>query len=332
MKIAYLGSGSWGFCLSFLLASKGYSITSWTTKKELAADLNAFKEHPFLPGHKALKNMHFTTDLNEALNGADLIVESVTSAGLRPVFEQVKSIKIPDCPIILTSKGIEQNTGLILPEVIVEIFGENLRKQVGLLSGPSYAAEVIRGLPTAVVGSAFDEKLMLKFCEIFTTPTFRVYPNDDILGVSYGGSLKNIIAIACGISEGLGAGFSAKASLMTRGLHEIGKLAITKGAKAETISGLSGMGDLCVTCSSVMSRNYRFGYLLAQGLSPEEAKDKIQMVVEGAYTCISALQIAKQVNVEMPIAETVHKIIYESMQPKDAVSYLMQRQIKREHQ
>ncbi len=331
MKIAVLGTGSWGFCLASLLAEKGYEVISWTTKLSLRDDLAAFKEHPFLPGAKAHKNMSFTTDLSVALDGIDMLVESVTSAGLRPVFSQIKEIKTIDCPIILTSKGIEQNTGLILPEVAIEVLGEKIRSQVGFLSGPSYAAEVVRSLPTSVVGSAFNPDTMKILCETFTTPFFRVYPNSDILGVSYGGALKNIIAIACGISEGLGAGNSAKAALMTRGLHEIKKLAVAKGAKQETIHGLSGMGDLCVTCSSVMSRNYRFGYLLAQGLSPKEAKEKIQMVVEGAYTCISALQTAKNSNIAMPIAEMVYKIIYEELPLQQAVSQLMQREIKEEH-
>ncbi|HRD56171.1 MAG TPA: NAD(P)H-dependent glycerol-3-phosphate dehydrogenase [Parachlamydiaceae bacterium] len=331
MKISVLGTGSWGFSLASLLASKGYSVISWTTKEELAKDLNASKEHPFLKGAKIHDQMHVTTDLKEALHQADVLVESVTSAGLRPVFEQVKAIEVPNCPIILTSKGIEQGTGLILPEVIIEILGENSREKIGFLSGPSYASEVVKKLPTSVVGSSFSPNTMQIVCDLFTTKTFRVYPNSDIVGVSYGGALKNIIAIACGISEGLGLGYSAKAALMTRGLHEMRKLAIAKGAKPDTLNGLSGMGDLCVTCSSVLSRNYKFGLLLAEGLTPDEAKEKIQMVVEGAYTCISALQAAKSVKVEMPIAEAIYQIIYSKMTPSDAVSYLMEREIKKEH-
>jgi len=331
MKIGYLGAGSWGFCLASLLASKGYDVMVWTVKPDLAKQLNETREHPFLPGHQSKGKMHFTADLKEVLKHAEFLVESVTSAGIRPVFEQIKQIAIPKCPIVLTSKGIEQNTGLILPEVVIEVLGENIRSQVGFVSGPSYAAEVIRGLPTSVVASAYDPDVMKHVCEVFSTNTFRVYPNQDILGVAYGGALKNVIAIACGISEGLGLGFSAKAALMTRGLHEIRKLAVARGCKAETLNGLAGMGDLCVTCSSVMSRNYRFGYLLAQGLSTKEAQEKIQMVVEGAYTCKSALQISHQYHVQMPITEIIHKIIYEEMPPVDAVDYLMQRTVKEEH-
>jgi len=331
MKIAYLGAGAWGFCLASLLASKGYEIVSWTRNAALARQLNENNEHPHLQGHRRLDGMLFTTDLAEALSDADLIVEAVTTAGFRSVLESISQINTPHCPIVITSKGIEQNSGLILPEVAIEIFGEDVRSLIGILSGPSYAQEVIKGLPTSVVGTAYDSNTMLAICEAFTTKTFRVYPNSDIKGVAYGGALKNIIAIACGISEGLGFGYSSKAALMTRGLHEIRKLALAKGSKSETLSGLSGMGDVCLTCGSLISRNSRFGYLLAQGMTPKEAEKKIEMVVEGAYTCMSALQISRELNVSMPITEMVYKIIYEEMPPMEAVTRLMQRTIKEEH-
>lgn len=332
LKIGYLGAGSWGFCLASLLAGKKYQVTSWTTNASLAKQLNATREHPFLPGHRSEGPLHFTTDLEETLDDADFIVESVTSAGLRPVFEKIKLIKKKiTCPIVITSKGIEQNSGLILPDVAVQVLGDEVRPFIGVLTGPSFAEEVIKGLPTSVVGSGFTHEVMMDICETFTTETFRVYPNTDIYGVAFGGALKNIIAIACGISDGLGLGFSSKAALMTRGLHEIRKLALARGYRAETIYGLSGMGDLCLTCSSMISRNYRFGHLLAQGLSPKQAEEKIQMVVEGAYTCVSTLQLSLELEVIMPIAEIIYKIIYQGMMPKDAVSSLMMRPIKEEH-
>ena len=331
MKIAYLGAGAWGFCLASLLASKGYRVVSWTKNRELAEKLNSGGEHPHLAGHHPLKGMHFTTDLAEALKGAEAIVEGVTTAGLRPVFQSVKEIITPKCPIIITSKGIEQNTEMLLPEVAVQVFGEKARNTIGFLSGPSYAQEVIRNLPTSVVGTAFSQETISTVCDLFTTQSFRVYPNADIVGVAYGGALKNIIAIACGICEGLNLGNSAKAALMTRGLHEIKKLAVAKGAKPDTLTGLSGMGDVCLTCGSLLSRNCRYGYLLAQGLTPKEAEKKIEMVVEGVYSCLSALQIGKHLNIPLPITEMVYKIVYEGMNPKDAVKGLMQRTIKEEH-
>lgn len=331
-KIGYLGTGAWGYCLASLLAAKGdYELVCWTTKPDLADHLNRTREHPLLPGHCSKGNMTFTTDMSLALHDASVIVESVTSAGLRPVFQQVRSLGLPLCPIIITSKGIEQDTGKILPEVAIEVLGEQFRPLIGFLSGPSFAQEVIRGLPTSVVGTGFSLDIIQTVCEVFATPKFRIYPNTDILGVAFGGGLKNIIAIACGISDGLSLGSSSKAALMTRGLHEIRKLSVACGCKPETINGLAGMGDLCLTCSSSMSRNFRFGTLLAEGLSAEEAQKRIGMVVEGAYTCVSALQLGKQYDVELPIAESVYQIIYQSLKPLDAVKALMQRTIKEEH-
>jgi len=331
MKIGYLGTGAWGFCLASLLAKKGYEVTAWSIDKQQVEGLNQGHEHPMLQGHCPHGKMKFTTHLEEAINGVDIIVESVTSKGLRPVCESIRAIGVPKCPFIITSKGIEQNTGLILPEVALEIFGEKARPYIGAISGPSFAKDVINGLPTSVVGSGFTSEVMLQTCELFTSETFRVYPNADILGVSYGGALKNIIAIACGIAGGLNLGNSCNAALMTRGLHEIRKLAVARGCKPETLYGLSGMGDLCLTCGSIMSRNYKFGSLLAEGNTPDDAREKIGMVVEGAYTCVSALQLSQELKVSMPITEMVHKILYENFKASDAVQQLMQRAIKEEH-
>jgi glycerol-3-phosphate dehydrogenase (NAD(P)+) len=328
VKIGFLGSGSWGFCLASLLASNGHQVISWSKDESLVKKLNAGEDHPFLPHHAAKKGMRFTTDMAEALQGAELLVEAVTSAGFREVLSRVKQLK---CPLVITSKGIEQTTGEILPEVAVEIFGEAARPLIGILSGPSFAAEVVAGLPTSVVASTYNPDEMRLISEAFTNQTFRVYPNSDVKGVAFGGALKNIIAIACGISDALGLGNSTKAALMTRGLHEIRKLAVAAGCKAETLNGLSGMGDLCLTCSSTLSRNYRFGGLLAKGASPQESKNEIKMVVEGAYTCVSALELSRKYGVPMPISELVYKIIYEGVSCKEAVSMLMQRPIKEEH-
>lgn len=331
MKIALLGTGAWGYCLAYLLASNGHEIFSWSIDPALVQKLSSGEEHPFLTGYPAYPQMRFTTDLQNAVQDADLIVEAVTSAGLRDVLQKFKNTSHPTCPIVITSKGIEQNSGQILPEVAVEVLGEDYRPIVGILSGPSFAAEVIQGLPTSVVASAYSQEDMKLIAETFTNSSFRVYPNSDVNGVAFGGALKNIIAIACGISDGMSLGNSSKAALITRGLHEIRKLAIAYGCKAETINGLSGLGDLCLTCSSPLSRNYRFGQLLSEGASPQESKSRIQMVVEGAYTCVSALQLSQKANVAMPISEIVYKIIYESLPPMDAVRALMQRTIKEEH-
>lgn len=330
MKIGYLGAGAWGFSLACLLASKGYDIVSWSIVPELVKALNEGKEHPTMPGQYPVGKMHFTTSLQETLDHADILIESVTSAGLRSVCEQIKKLG-KECPFIITSKGIEQNTGLILPDVVKQVWGEETHSFIGVLSGPSFANEVIKGLPTSVACSAYDREVMMLICEIFTTPNFRIYPNADIQGVCYGGALKNIIAIACGISDGLELGNSSRAALMTRGLHEMRKLAVARGCKPETLYGLSGMGDLCVTCTSTNSRNYRFGNMIAKGMPPQEAQKKIGMVVEGSYTAISALQLSKQNNISMPISEAVYRILFENLSPFDAIHALMTRPIKEEH-
>lgn len=331
MRIAVLGAGTWGFCLASLLASKGNPVVLWTANPEFAKTLSKRREHPKLPKIQADDRVEFTSDLGHALKNTELLVESVTSKGIRPVFEQVLALGGVDCPVVVTSKGIEQNSGLLLPEVIVQVLGEKMRKHICCLSGPSHAEEVIQKLPTSVVVASYDPHLMRQIVDIFTTPFFRPYPNADINGVTFGGAMKNIIAIACGISDGLGFGDNTKAALMTRGLHEIRKLSVVKGCKPETLNGLSGMGDLCVTCLSKLSRNYMFGRLIAEGLEPQAAQEKIGMVVEGAYTCVSALQLAQKNHIEVPITQAIYSILYEGLNPRDAVKSLLQRAIKEEH-
>ncbi len=332
-NIAYFGAGTWGVCLADLLAKKGHRVSVWCRRKELADRLRATKEHPYLPGYALDEKIVFSSDMSAVLRReTDYLIESVTSSGIRPVFEAIKNVGFDNpCPIVLTSKGIEQKTGLLLSDVIIRVLGEGYREYIGSLSGPSHAEEVIKKVPTTVVCSAFRPDVTYGIQRLFTTEKFRVYPNHDLKGVEYGGAMKNIIAIACGASDGLGFGVNSKAALMTRGLHEIRKLAIAKQCRAETINGLSGMGDLCVTCFSTLSRNYRFGFLIAQGKSIEEAKREIGMVVEGAYTCMSALQIGKEVHVPLPITEAVYKVIYEKVKPMDAVRQLLEREIKEEH-
>lgn len=331
LKIGYLGTGTWGIALACILASNKHKVTMWGRSVEHVAGLKETRMHPKLPGFKAPSSIVFTHNLAEAVEDADVIIESVTSAGMRAVFADVYAIRKKMCPVVITSKGIEQNTGLLLPEVVLEILGDENKKNIGCLSGPSHAEEVIKNLPTSIVSSSYETSCAVLIKEIFTTPTFRIYPNLDIQGVSFGAAMKNIIAIACGISDGLGFGDNTKAALMTRGLHEIRKLSVTKNANPETLNGLSGLGDLCVTCLSTLSRNYRFGNLIAEGLSPIEAKNMIGMVVEGMYTCVSALQLGKKHQIAVPITEVTHAIIYQGMNPKDAVNALLTRAIKEEH-
>ena len=324
-QIGYFGAGTWGVSLASILARNGHTVTMWTRNPAFAELLQTTRVHPKLPGCPLPASITFTSRLTQALDDAEVLVESVTSSGVRPLFQQLAATRVP---IILTSKGIEQDSGLLLPEVVAQVVGHNF---IGCLSGPSHAEEVIQGLPASVVCSGYDEGVILLTQELFTTPSFRIYPNGDIAGVAFGGAMKNVVAIACGISDGLGCGDNAKAVLMTRGLHEMRKLAPVKGCKAETLNGLSGMGDLCVTCLSKHSRNARFGRLLAEGLSAEAARQQIGMAVEGAYTCLSVYQLAKKHGIPVPITEATYSILYGGLSPKEAVQLLMQRTVKEEH-
>ncbi len=327
MKIGYLGAGTWGFALASILAQNGHKVTVWGRDAANAAALQKNRIHPKLQGIEAPSNIEFTGDLKKAVHGAEVIIESVTSAGIRSVFEQLEPV---DVPVVLTSKGIEQGTGLLLPEVILSVWGEEKSSLIGCLSGPSHAEDIVMNLPTSVVCSSYNSDVMNLIHTLFTTPTFRIYPNTDLLGVCFGGAMKNIIAIACGIADGLGCGDNTKAALMTRGLHEIRKLCVVKNCHPETLNGLSGMGDLCVTCMSRHSRNYRFGRLVAEGFSPEGARQKIGMAVEGVYTCVSARDLSHKYQIPAPITEVTYQIIYGGLDPREAVKALLQRAIKEE--
>jgi glycerol-3-phosphate dehydrogenase (NAD(P)+) len=317
--------------LASILAENGYSVLVWTREEAFAKQLQKTRKHPKLADFTFPESLCFTSHLSETVNNAELLVESVTSAGIRPVFTKIQQMHPIQCPIILTSKGIEQGTGLLLPEIVSDILGKAKHPLVGCLSGPSHAEEVIQNLPTSVVCSAYEVAVMQLIQKIFTTLTFRIYPNSDINGVSFGGAMKNIIAIACGMADGLGCGDNTKAALMTRGLHEMRKLCVVKHCKPETLNGLSGLGDLCVTCLSRHSRNYRFGRLIAEGLSPEGARQKIGMAVEGIYSCVSARELGFIHHIPIPITEVTYDIIYRDLDPREAVKQLLTRAIKEEH-
>lgn len=328
MKVGYLGAGTWGFALASILGKNGHTVSVWSRDAETAKKLQLTRAHPKLPPIEISETIQFTNDLERVVENADVIIESVTSSGIRPLFERLGKL---DIPVILTSKGIEQRTGLLLPEVVASVWGVESSPLIGALSGPSHAEDIMTNAPTSVVCSGNDLSIMKLIQDLFTTPTFRIYPNADLLGVCFGGAMKNIIAIACGISDGLGCGDNTKAALMTRGLHEIRKLSAVKNCKPETLYGLSGMGDLCVTCLSRHSRNYRFGRLVAEGFSPEGARQKIGMAVEGIYTCVSSRELGAKHKIPVPITEVTYQIIYGGLDPREAVKLLLQRAIKEEH-
>lgn len=331
-KVTCLGLGAWGFTLANLLASNGHQVIGWSRDPVLVKALTTDQQHPKFLGHKKEPNLKVTTDLKEALKEADVVLESVTSKGIRQVLSQILKIDQHfSKPLILTSKGIEQKTGFLVDEIVIDVMGEKYKQNIGSLSGPSIAKEVMHQLPTSCVCTAYDPALMELIKTLFVNPYFRVYPNSDVMGVEFGGAMKNIIAIACGISDGLGFGTNTKAALMTRGLHEIRKLSVTKGCNPKTLNGLSGLGDLCTTCLSHDSRNYRFGVLIAEGLSPEKAQEYIGMVVEGVNTCVSALELGQKAGIPVPITEAIYNIVYKGLSPKEAVKALLTREIKEEH-
>lgn len=332
MKIGYLGAGTWGTALASLLANYGHRVVVWDRNPNHIKKLRTQRKHPKLENFVIPNGILYSEEIMDAIKDADVIVESVTSLGIRSVFTQIKNLKKINCPIVLTSKGLEKDTNLLFPEILTEIFGQENAKNIGCLSGPSHAEEVIKKLPTSVVCSSYSEDTMLFISRLFNGSYFRVYPNPDIAGICFGGAMKNVIAIACAISDGLGFGDNTKAALMTRGLHEMKKLCPAKGGKPETLNGLSGMGDLCVTCLSKFSRNYRFGRFIAEGFSMKEAKGKVGMVVEGVYSCVSALQLARKYNVAVPITEAVYAVLYENLSPRNVGTLLMQRKVKEELQ
>ncbi len=322
MKLTVLGAGTWGFCLATLLAKKGHEVTLWTRHESFAEELRKSRAHPKLTGSQLVEGVTVTSKLKVG----EIVIESVTAAGIRPVFKALGPVA---CPVVITSKGIEQGTGLLLPEVVADVGVET--HWIGALSGPSHAEEVTQHLPTSIVCSAYNPEVMALIHELFITPRFRIYPNRDLNGVCFGGAMKNVIAIACGISDGLGYGDNTKAALMTRGLHEMRKLSVVKDANPDTLNGLSGLGDLCVTCMSKHSRNYRFGRLLAEGFSPEGARQKVGMAVEGIYSCVSARELGQKAAIPVPITDAVYGILYGGLNPREAVTLLLQRTVKEEH-
>lgn len=328
MKIAVIGSGSWGCAASILLANKGYDVYLWSWQQEETDRLNADRENKdVLPGKHFPDNITCSHDTKTCVENADLIVTVAPSPATRATAKGLAPY-IKDGQIIVNlSKGLEEGSLLRLSEVYQE---EIPNAKIAVMSGPSHAEEVSIGLPTVNV-VASDDIAVCKFVqEVFMCETFRVYLGNDIIGVELGGSLKNVIALCAGISDGIGYGDNTRAALMTRGIAEIKRLGLAMGAKEETFAGLSGIGDLIVTCTSMHSRNHRAGILLGQGYSLSETLEKVHMVVEGVNTAKSAYQLSKKYNVSMPIIEKAYDVLFNGLNAKDAVNELMLRAPKAE--
>lgn len=325
--IAVIGSGSWGTTLANLLAEKGYDVTLWAYEKDLAEQINKERTNSiYLPDVVLSNNIKATNDIAEAVSNSRYILNVVPTQHIRSIFNQVKSYMREESIIINASKGIEIYT-LLTPSMILK---EILNKPVSVISGPSFAKEVSQKLPTAVTIASEDKKTSMLLQEMFNTDYFRVYTHDDIVGVEIGGALKNVIAIASGICDGLKLGYNSRAALITRGLSEMTKLGIIMNAQKKTFSGLSGIGDLVLTCTTPLSRNYTIGYKLGQGQKLSEIIGQSMSVAEGITTTKSAYALSKKYNIEMPITEQIYLTLYKEKSPEETVKDLMNRTLKSE--
>lgn len=320
--IGIIGAGSWGAALALLLAGNGHEVTVWSALAEEIAELNEKRVHKALSDIRFPENIVFTESLEAAMSGMDLLVTAVPSVFTRSTSGRMKKYYKDGQIIVNVSKGIEEGTLMTMSDIIKD---EIPGAAVAVLSGPSHAEEVCRGLPTTCVAGADDRKTAEYVQNIFMNHVFRVYTNPDVAGIELGGSLKNVIALAAGIADGLGCGDNTKAALTTRGIAEISRLGTAMGANPETFYGLSGIGDLIVTCASMHSRNRKAGILLGKGYTMEAAMKEVKMVVEGVYSAKAGMALAEKYNVSMPIITEVNKVLFENKPARDAVAELMLR-------
>lgn len=322
-KVSFLGAGSWGTALAIMLAKNGHSVVLWSAVSAEVKMLSEHREHrDRLPGVKLPETVVVTDNLEEACKGYDLIVFSVASPYVRDTARKAAAFIPKGQRIVNVAKGIEDNTFKTLRDIICE---EIPGADVSVLSGPSHAEEVSVDMPTTVVVGSENEKSAALIQEIFMNDTFRVYISPDITGIELGGSIKNVIALAAGVCDGLGFGDNTKAALITRGIAEIARLGVAMGGKLETFAGLSGIGDLIVTCTSRHSRNHNAGYLIGKGRTMKEAMDEVNQVVEGVYSAKAAYGLAKKYNVSMPIVEQVNKVLFENVPATEAIKKLLTR-------
>lgn len=326
-RITVLGGGTWGIALAVLLCNNGHEITVWSALEKEISVLKEKREHPMLPGVTLPLEMKFTLKDEEAVNDRDLLIMAVASSFTRRTAHRLAPLIQKGQRIVNVAKGIEESTMMTLSQILEE---EIPQADVAVLSGPSHAEEVGRGLPTTVVVGARSRETAEDIQNLFMSPVFRVYTSPDVLGIELGGALKNVVALAAGIADGLGYGDNAKAALITRGITEISRLGTTMGGKAETFSGLTGIGDLIVTCASMHSRNRRAGILIGQGKSYQEAMDEVKQVVEGVYSAKAAMKLAEKYQVQLPIIEQVNQVLFEGKSPAEGVRELMLRDRKSE--
>lgn len=328
-NLGVVGAGSWGTALALVLEKNGHQVTLWSSREEKAEELRKLRENvDKLPGVKLPETLEITSDIEAAVKDKELVVLGVPSLYIRSTAAKMAPYVHEGQIIVNVSKGIEESTLSTMTEVVLE---EIPGGDVAVLSGPSHAEEVSRSIPTTVVAGAKTRKTAEKIQSIFMNETFRVYTSPDMLGIEIGGALKNVIALAAGITDGLGFGDNTKAALITRGIAEMSRLGVAMGGYQETFSGLAGMGDLIVTCASRHSRNRKAGYLIGQGYSMKEAMDEVKMVVEGVYSAKAALKLAEKYYVRLPIIEQVNAVLFDGKEAKEAVRELMVRDGKTEN-
>jgi len=327
MRAAVIGSGAWGTALALSLLANGHDTAMWSYTEQESAVLREKRENPMLPGVVFPEALTLTTDLDCA-KGCGAVVLATPSFAVRSTARQLKETLDPGTPVILVSKGIEKDSSLLLHQVVEQELGELC--PVVVLSGPSHAEEVGRGVPTAVVVACEDREAALLAQDLFMNRQFRIYTSPDIIGVEIGAALKNVIALCAGCCDGMGCGDNTKAMLMTRGLTEIARLGVALGARKETFAGLAGVGDLIVTCTSMHSRNRRCGILIGEGKPVPEAMAAVGATVEGYFASFSAHQLAEKMGVEMPICQSAYRVLYEAQPVESVVGNLMNRNKRRE--
>lgn len=328
-NVGVLGAGSWGTALSLLLHDNGHQVTIWSIDEKEVAMLDEKREHELkLPGIKIPEDIVITGNMEETIRGKDFLVLAVPSPFTRNTARNMKQYVADGQIIVDVAKGIEESTLMTLSRQIEQ---EIPQADVAVLSGPSHAEEVGRRMPTTCVIGARTKKTAEYLQSMFISKVFRVYTSPDIFGIELGGSLKNVIALAAGIADGLGYGDNTKAALITRGIAEIARLGVRMGGRIESFTGLTGIGDLIVTCASVHSRNRKAGYLIGQGKTMQEAMDEVKMVVEGVYSAKAAARLAEKYQVSMPIVNEVNKVLFEGKNPAEAVDDLMQRESRSEN-
>lgn len=330
-EVAVIGAGSWGTAIAALLGRKKNTVRLWARDASLAADLESLRFNPrYLPEIILPPTVFPTEDIEEALAGVKVAVFAVPSIAMRSVVKKARAFVSSDLIAVSLTKGIERDTLMRMSQVIESELPEEISMNVAVLSGPNHAEEVSRDIPSATVVSAKKKHVALKLQELFMTPYFRVYTNPDMVGVELGGATKNVIAVAAGISDGLGYGDNTKASLMTRGLAEMTRLGLAMGAKPLTFAGLSGVGDLIATCTSKHSRNRAAGERVAFGLSVEDISKETTMVAEGLFSSVAIDRLSSNHEIEMPITRNVVEVLYQGKDPRKCVSDLMQRGAREE--